>query len=104
MVPAFDFWGIDAPSGEDSDQYRCGALSANKLDQFIASRPVNCSPISLDRYGCTVATSTVGNADLGQWFGSDGLALDWPQYSKGRYGAAQLSVQQAGIRRPPQMH
>ena len=40
---AFAFWGIDAPestqfcSGEDSDQYRCGAQAANDLDGFIAA-------------------------------------------------------------------
>jgi endonuclease YncB( thermonuclease family) len=49
-------WGIDAPEssqlcrGEDSLQYRCGAKAANDLDAFIARRPVNRLPISLDRY------------------------------------------------------
>src|SRR5246500_4010628 len=43
-------WGIDAPEstqlcrGDDSQQYRCGAKSANDLDAFIARRPVNCIP------------------------------------------------------------
>ena len=60
-------WGIDAPEStqfcraEDSDQYRCGAQAANDLDAFIARRPVNCNPISLDRYGRTVATCSVGS-------------------------------------------
>jgi endonuclease YncB( thermonuclease family) len=96
-------WGIDAPESsqlcrnEESDQYRCGAVSANSLDQFIAGRPVNCSPISLDRYGRTVARCAVGEADLGQWLVSNGLALDWPQYSKGRYGDAQRSAEQGGV-------
>ena len=55
-------WGVDAPEsnqlcrGEDSEQYRCGAQAANELDAFIARRPVSCIPISLDRYGRTVAT------------------------------------------------
>ena len=66
-------WGVDAPEstqlcrGEDSDQYRCGAQAANDLAAFIAKRPVNCDPISLDRYGRTVATCTVGDVDLGEW-------------------------------------
>ncbi len=48
-------WGIDAPEssqlcrGEDSLQYRCGAKAANELDAFIARRPVDCSPVSLDQ-------------------------------------------------------
>jgi endonuclease YncB( thermonuclease family) len=50
-------WGIDVPGttqlcrGEDSERYPCGAEAANKLDAFISRRPVNCNPISLDRYG-----------------------------------------------------
>lgn len=95
-------WGIDAPEssqlcrGEDSLQYRCGAKAANDLDAFIARRPVNCLPISLDQYGRTVATCSVGGADLGDWLVRNGLALDWPEYSKRKYGAAQREAEQAG--------
>src|SRR6202166_658886 len=55
-------WGVDAPEssqlcrGKDSLQYQCGAQAANDLDAFIARRPVNCVPLSLDPYGRTVAT------------------------------------------------
>ena len=75
-------WGIDAPEssqlcrGEDSLQYRCGAQAANDLDAFIARRPVNCSPVSLDLYGRTVATCSVSGTDLGEWLVRKGLALD----------------------------
>jgi endonuclease YncB( thermonuclease family) len=95
-------WGIDAPEssqlcrGDDSVQYRCGAKAANGLDAFIASRPVSCLPISLDRYGRTVATCSVGGADLGDWLVRNGLALDWPQYSKRKYESAQGDAEQAG--------
>jgi endonuclease YncB( thermonuclease family) len=95
-------WGIDTPEssqlcrGEDSLQYRCGAQAANDLDAFIARRPVNCSPRSLDPYGRTVATCSVGGTDLGEWLVRKGLALDWPQYSKGRYGEAQRDAERAG--------
>jgi endonuclease YncB( thermonuclease family) len=95
-------WGIDAPEssqlcrGDDSLPYRCGAKAANDLDAFIASRPVSCLPISLDRYGRTVATCAVGGADLGDWLVRNGLALDWPEYSKRKYDAAQRSAEQAG--------
>src|SRR5712675_2322987 len=43
-------WGIDAPEtmqlcrGDDSQQYRCGAKSANDLDAFIAGRPGELHP------------------------------------------------------------
>src|SRR6201998_1189362 len=87
-------WGIDAPEStqlcrdEDSLQYRCGAKAANDLDAFIAGRPVNCLQISLDRYGRTVATCSVGGTDLGDWLVRNGLAPDWPQYSQRKYRAA----------------
>ena len=68
----------------------------NDLDTFIARRPVNCSPLSLDPYGRTVATCSVGGTDLGEWLVRKGLALDWPQYSKGRYGEAQRDAERAG--------
>jgi endonuclease YncB( thermonuclease family) len=95
-------WGIDAPESsqlcrrEDSSQYRCGAQAANDLDAFIARRPVNCSPLSLDPYGRTVATCSVGATDLGEWLVRKGLALDWPQYSKGRYAGAQGDAERDG--------
>ena len=95
-------WGIDAPEsaqlcrGEDSEQYRCGAKAANDLDVFLARRPVSCNPISLDQYGRTVAKCTVAGIDLGQWLVQNGLALDWPHYSRGQYGAVQRQAEQAG--------
>jgi endonuclease YncB( thermonuclease family) len=95
-------WGIDAPEssqscrGEDSLQYRCGAKAANDLDVFVARRPVSCQPRDLDRYGRTVAACSVGDVDLGDWLVRNGLALDWPQYSKGRYGDAQRDAEHAG--------
>src|SRR5258707_11970865 len=95
-------WGIDAPEssqlcrGEDSLQYRCGAKAANDLDAFIARRPVGCIPISLDRYGRTVALCSVGGVDLGEWLVSNGLALDWPQYSRGRYSMFRVVLSRLG--------
>jgi endonuclease YncB( thermonuclease family) len=38
----------------------------------------------------------VGGADLGEWLVRNGLALDWPEYSKGKYGADQSTAEQAG--------
>jgi endonuclease YncB( thermonuclease family) len=95
-------WGIDAPESsqlcrdEDSSLYRCGAKAANDLDTFIARRPVNCMPMNQDQYGRTVATCSAGGVDLGEWLVHNGLALDWPQFSKGRYEAAQHDANRAG--------
>jgi endonuclease YncB( thermonuclease family) len=95
-------WGVDAPEssqlcrGEDSLQYKCGAKAANALDAFLARRPVNCSLITLDQYGRTVASCSVEGVDLGQWLVRNGLALDWPQYSKRKYDAAQRDAEHDG--------
>jgi endonuclease YncB( thermonuclease family) len=95
-------WGIDAPESsqlcrdEDSSLYRCGARVANDLDAFLARRPVTCTSMNLDQYGRTVATCSAGGADLGEWLVSNGLALDWPRFSKGKYEAAQRNAEHAG--------
>jgi endonuclease YncB( thermonuclease family) len=95
-------WGIDAPEsnqlcrGEDSLQYQCGAKAANELDAFLNRRPINCSPISLDRYGRTVAKCAVDGLDIAEWLVTNGLALDWPQYSKRQYDKMQQAAEQAG--------
>jgi len=95
-------WGMNAPEssqlcrGEDSLPYRCGAKAANDLDAFIAGRPVSCIPISLDQYGRTVATCSVGGVHLGEWLVRNGLALDWPQYSKGNFDTIQREAEHAG--------
>lgn len=95
-------WGMDAPEssqlcrGDDSLQYQCGAQAANDLDKFIAGRPMSCIPISLDQYGRTVASYSVDGADLGEWLVRNGLALDWPQYSKRKFDAIQREAEHAG--------
>jgi endonuclease YncB( thermonuclease family) len=95
-------WGIDAPEttqlcrGADSNLYRCGAKAANELDAFVARRPLSCKPISQDQYGRTVATCSVDGVDLGEWLVYNGLALDWPHYSRGQYAVPQRTADQAG--------
>jgi endonuclease YncB( thermonuclease family) len=95
-------WGIDAPESnqlcrsDESLQYQCGAKAANELGTFIARRPVDCSPVSLDRYGRTVAVCSIDGVDLAEWLVRNGLALDWPQYSKGKYDKAQRDAEHAG--------
>lgn len=91
--------GIDAPESnqlcrdEDASPYRCGATAANALHDFIAGRPVECVEVDRDRYGRGVAVCTVGGIDLSDWMVRNGLALDWPRYSKGGYAEAQGDAQ-----------
>ena len=77
-------------------QYQCGAKAANELDTFIARRPVDCSPVSLDEYGRTVAACSIDGVDIAEWLVRNGLALDWSTYSKGKYDPAQRDAEHAG--------
>ena len=96
-------WGIDAPESdqlcrnEDSEHYRCGQKAANDLDAFMARRPVECVEVDRDQYKRAVAVCTVAGVDLADWLVKNGLALDWPQYSKGAYAAAQSEAKRANL-------
>jgi endonuclease YncB( thermonuclease family) len=99
-------WGIDAPEsdqlcrGDDSKLYQCCQKAAAALAALFYSipRPVTCSPTGQDQYGRTVAVCQLGSPgpDIGQWLVSNGRALDWPPYSKGKYEAAQQGAEKAG--------
>jgi endonuclease YncB( thermonuclease family) len=86
--------GIDAPEADQlcrtkgSEPYRCGQTVANDLDAFTSRRPVECVEVDRDQYKRAVAVCTVAGVDLAEWLVKNGLALDWPQYSKGAYAAA----------------
>lgn len=94
--------GIDAPESDqlcrdaESNHYRCGQKAANDLAAFIDRRPVVCIEVDRDRYRRAVAVCTVGGVDLADWLVRGGLALDWPQYSRGDYAAAQKDAERAG--------
>jgi len=93
-------WGVDAPEGsqlcrdEDAKHFRCGARAANDLDAFIADRPVTCVEVEQDRYGRSVGVCTVDNIDLADWLVRNGLAFNWPQYSRSAYAEAQRDAEQ----------
>lgn len=52
--------------------------------------------MSLDQYGRTVAVCSIDGVDLAGWLVRNGLALDWPLYSKGKYDMAQCDAEHAG--------
>jgi endonuclease YncB( thermonuclease family) len=87
---------VSSVATDESLQYRCGAKAANDLDAFIARRPVECLPVSQDQYGRTVAVCSIAGVDVGEWLVRNGLALDWPMYSKGKYDNAQRDAEHAG--------
>jgi endonuclease YncB( thermonuclease family) len=93
--------GIDAPEssqlcrGDDSLQYRCGAKAANELAEHVAGRPVSCEGVGRDQYGRAVAVCSIDGEDVAFWVVRNGLAFDWPRYSKGRYVGAQKEAERA---------
>jgi endonuclease YncB( thermonuclease family) len=88
-------WGVDAPEssqlcrGEDSLQHRCGAQAANSLDAFIARRPVNCIPLSLDQYGAR--SRPVRSMARTSANGSCGAAWRWTGLNTRKAGMARRS-------------
>jgi endonuclease YncB( thermonuclease family) len=97
-----DLFGIDAPESDqtchddDGKVYRCGQKAANELSSFLGAKAVSCVPQNLDRSGNTVAICSVGDVDIADWLVRTGLALDWPEYSKGKYAAAQKAAEHSG--------
>jgi endonuclease YncB( thermonuclease family) len=88
-------FGIDAPESDqlcrddESELYRCGQRASNALFDFIGRRSVACIEVDRDRYKRAVSVCTVGATDIADWLVRNGLALDWPQYSRGGYAAAE---------------
>jgi hypothetical protein len=50
-----------------AEAFGCGAVAANRLDAFIARRPVRCAPKDVDQHWRTVASCAVGDTNLGEW-------------------------------------
>ncbi len=84
---------IDAPeSGQKCRDpsgrlFRCGAMAANALDQFIAGNPVACKGDSRDRYHRLVANCTVRGQDIQLWLVESGYAFAFRRYSTAYVGA-----------------
>jgi endonuclease YncB( thermonuclease family) len=99
------FNGIDAPeSSQQCDdangfRYQCGAKAAAALDSFLAaSRPVQCTFISWDRYGRYVGDCLrADGANVAAWLVEHGQAIDWPRYSNGAYAEQQAKAEAAKI-------
>lgn len=98
-------WGVDAPESRQTCEragqaYRCGQEAANRLDAWLAGRTVTCRAEGrADRYGRMVARCTVGGRDIGGWLVTQGLALDYPRYSRGEYAVheAEARTARAGV-------
>ncbi|EYR81383.1 thermonuclease family protein [Shinella sp. DD12] len=97
------FDGIDAPESRQrcmsatGEPYRCGKVSADALDAFLAeSRPVSCHKTGSDRGRIVAICTRADGADVNRWLVASGYAIDWPKYSKGRYADEQRQAEAAG--------
>ncbi|WP_456785629.1 thermonuclease family protein [Bradyrhizobium sp. USDA 4516] len=69
---------MDAPEssqfcrGEDKSSVSLWRAGGKRPRRLIGRRSVDCIPLSLDPYGRTVGTCSVGGADLGEWL------VQWP--------------------------
>lgn len=97
-------WGVDAPESRQTctqagAPWRCGQQAANALDAWLSARPVACLEIEKDQYGRSVSRCTAGGEDIGRWMVINGWAVEYTDYSDGRYAAAQRQAERthAGI-------
>jgi endonuclease YncB( thermonuclease family) len=90
-------FGIDAPEGRqtcrrDGKAWRCGQQAALALADKIGRRPIDCRERDRDRYRRIVAICYLDGEDLNGWLVRQGWALDYRQYSKGRYAAEEAEA------------
>lgn len=93
-------WGVDAVEGAQTCElnghpWDCGGEATRRLTAFLAGTEVKCEPKDRDRYGRTVATCSARGADIGAWLVSEGLALDYVEFSKGTYKGQQVAAETA---------
>lgn len=81
-------YGIDAPESSQTctdakgQTYRCGAVAANRLSEWLGQRTVSCEVKDTDRYGRAVAVCSVGGQSVNAWLVENGLAVAYAEYSR----------------------
>lgn len=92
---------IDAPESRQACQdsagrdYRCGQRAAFALADQIGRATVICRQTDTDRYGRIVATCFARGEDLNRWMVQQGWAIEYKQYSDGRYADAEAEAREA---------
>ena len=86
---------IDAPElGQTcADGWPAGRAARARLAAMVDGQPVRCEPLTVDRYGRTVARCFAGAKDLGGAMVAAGMA--WPFL---RYGGAEYQPQEQAAR------
>jgi endonuclease YncB( thermonuclease family) len=84
-------WGVDAPESRQVCQnaqgegYACGDVAHDQLVGLIGGRAVRCEVRDRDPYGRAVARCLAGSTDLGEAMVRAGWAVDYVQFSRGRF-------------------
>ena len=95
-------FGIDAPESKqtcerDGVTWLCGQEAGKVLRDLVGSQPLTCDEMDRDRYGRSVAVCVLPDGrDIGAIMVSEGLALDYAQYSKGMYAIEEREAREAG--------
>ena len=96
-------WGIDAPErrqtcqGRNGDVYECGRDSAAVLNELTRGRQVECEVKDRDRYGRVVGVCRTESGQLNASMVRRGWAVEYTQFSKGRYSQEQAEAQREGL-------
>lgn len=95
-------YGIDTPEGQQTcddatgKRYLCGSRAADALASLVGRNGrVACDVIERDRYGRSVAVCQANSRELNGELVRQGWALEYQQYSDGRYADEQREAQSA---------
>ena len=95
-------YGIDGPESQQTcndasgTRYLCGSKAADALASIIGRNGrVNCKEQDRDRYGRIVATCDVNGRDIGGELIRQGWAVEYTQYSDGRYSGEEAEARRA---------
>lgn len=95
-------YGVDAPEGQQTcedtagKRYLCGSKSAEALASIIGRNGrVTCEEEDRDRYGRIVAVCHANGRDVNAELVRQGWALEYKQYSDGRYADEEAEAKKA---------
>lgn len=95
-------YGIDGPESQQTcsngsgARYLCGSKAADALASILGRNGrVNCKEQDRDRYGRIVAVCEANGRDIGGELVRQGWAVEYTQYSDGRYSGEEAEAQRA---------
>ena len=87
-------WGIDAPEAETT----FGREATRLMAQILALGPVSCRDTGGRSHDRIVGQcQDASGQDIAEKMVAAGLAVDWPKFSQGRYGAAESQARRNGL-------